>query len=254
MTLVVPVFNEARRFNAGSFGAAMARRNGLSLIFVDDGSRDDTAALVRRFVDGLSGGARLVQLSKNMGKGEAVRQGLRAAIEDGAAIVGYWDADLATPLEELDALLAPLIRQPEVTIVLGSRVRLLGRHITRRPLRHYLGRGFATMASIVLRVPVYDTQCGAKLFRVTPALGRSLDAPFQSRWIFDVELLARLASQAPGSLDECAVEVPLHQWEDVSATHLGIMAFLRAPFELLNVYRVRARAGKTRQHRTESQP
>ena len=127
----------------------------------------------------------------NTGKGEAVRSGLLRAIQSGAPYVGFWDADLATPLNAIGDLLGVLLSQPEVNIVLGSRVRLLGRNIERRAARHYLGRIFATCVSLVLDLPVYDTQCGAKLFRVTPEIQQVFQEPFSSRWIFDVELLAR---------------------------------------------------------------
>ena len=82
-------------------------------------------------------------------------------------------------------------------VILASRVSLLGRRIVRSTRRHYLGRIFATLASRILRVAVYDTQCGAKLFRCAPALAAALRDPFLSRWVFDVELLGRLLTGAP---------------------------------------------------------
>ena len=83
--------------------------------------------------------------------------------------------------------------RPELVGVFGSRIRRLGAAITRDPLRHYFGRVFATLASMVLDLAVYDTQCGAKLFRVNDDLRRAF-GHVSLRWIFDVELLARIAA------------------------------------------------------------
>src|SRR5204862_482251 len=85
---------------------------------------------------------------------------LARALDRGAEVVGYVDADLSTPVAEVARLLDEM-EQRGVAVVMGARVALLGTAIQRRALRHYLGRLFATAASIILGLPVYDTQCGA---------------------------------------------------------------------------------------------
>jgi glycosyltransferase involved in cell wall biosynthesis len=223
-TIVVPCFNEAARLRPEGF-RPLLERPGLTLLFVDDGSTDDTAARLREIA-----GGQVLALGRNGGKSEAVRQGMLRALAGGAEITGYLDADLATPADEMLRLLDLLVATAGVDTVLGSRVLLLGRDIRRRASRHYLGRVFATAASAVLGAPIYDTQCGAKLFRVTPALREALSEPFHSRWAFDVELLGRLLPR--DGRDLRLLEVPLHVWHDVAGSTLRLPQMVRAGLEV----------------------
>ncbi len=166
-----------------------------------------------------------------------MRQGLLHALARGADIAGYLDADLATPPREL-LRLAVLARGGDYDILMGSRVQLLGHSIERKPGRHYIGRVFATCASLGLGLPVYDTQCGAKLFSRTEALASALAQPFASRWVFDVELLARLVHPRPGIAAialERIREEPLMAWTDVPGSKLRPAAALRSVLDLLRL-------------------
>ncbi|MGH7539769.1 MAG: glycosyltransferase [Gemmatimonadota bacterium] len=237
--VVVPCFNEADRLPANEFLAFMEAHPRVSFLFVDDGSADDTATLLSRLVDRSRGRCRVLSLAENVGKGEAVRRGLLAALEGAPAVVGYWDADLSTPLAALPALRDHLLANDAVDWVLGSRVRLLGRRIERQALRHYAGRGFATLASLILRLPVYDTQCGAKLFRATPELESLLGTPFGSRWAFDVELLARLTTRTDRSETATprGAEYPLEEWRDVPGSSLRLRDGITVSWDLLRIWR-----------------
>ena len=107
------------------------------------------------------------RLGRFFAMAECVRGGMLAALDQRPDCVGYWDAGLATPVEALDEFCDVLDRRPEVELVMGARVKLLGRTIDRKPLGHYVGRCFAPAASWILGLPVYDTQGGAKLVRVS---------------------------------------------------------------------------------------
>ena len=130
-----------------------------------------------------------------------------------------------------------LERHPDAWAAIGSRVKLLGRTIERSELRHYLGRVFATCASITLGLPVYDTQCGLKLFRNVPAIAAAVERPFLSRWIFDVELIARIGREAGTGAAVRIREVPLEVWRERGSSRLSATDFLRAPLELLRIRR-----------------
>lgn len=235
LTWVVPCYNEARRLMPDDFLQLCATPD-LHLLFVDDGSTDATAALLAELCARSDGKAAYLKLERNQGKAEAVRRGLLSALDSAAEVVGYLDADLSTPVAEALRLGAELAARPEIQVVLASRVRLLGNDVARKAVRHYLGRVFATAASATLGLAVYDTQCGAKLFRATPALRRALAEPFLARWVFDVELLGRLlqGGMAPGAF----LEVPLRAWKDVQGSKLSTAAMARAALDLV---RIRAR-------------
>jgi len=232
VAVIVPCYNEASRLDGDAFVGYAVTRPDVSFVFVNDGSADDTLAVLTRLA-GAMPRARVIDQQPNGGKAMAVWRGLNEALAaDTADQVAYWDADLATPLDDIDLMHTILDERPDVDVVLGSRVQLLGREIRRSSARHYLGRVFATCASGVLRLPVYDTQCGAKMFRVNDSLRAALREPFTTGWVFDVELLRRLiiTRQASGAtpVSMCTVEVPLRRWHDVKGSKVRPQDFPRA--------------------------
>ncbi len=237
VTWVVPCFEEAARLDGPAFLTLADQCAPASLVLVDDGSRDNTGAVLGALAAQRPEHGEVLSLGTNRGKAEAVREGLRRALGGPADIVGFVDADLATPPGEL-ARLAALARSRSFDVVMGSRVQLLGRAIKRSAARHYLGRMFATCASLSLRLPVYDTQCGAKLFLRTPALAAALAEPFTSRWAFDVELLGRLV-QPPAGVAPLTVarirEEPLLAWTDVPGSKLYPLAAVKGGLDLLRL-------------------
>jgi glycosyltransferase involved in cell wall biosynthesis len=239
--IVIPCYNEAARLRVADFVAYAGAAPDLALLFVDDGSRDATWEVLQKLQQEAGPSVHLLRKSPNGGKAEAVRDGMNYALDRlSPEIVGFWDADLATPLEAIQDLRCILLRQPAIEMVFGSRVRLLGRHIERRPIRHYLGRLFATVVSNLLRLPIYDTQCGAKLFRATPELRDVLREPFVSRWVFDVEIIARFIRRAGGDAGKVApriYEFPLHVWEDIAGSKVKPTDFFKAFRDVLRIRR-----------------
>lgn len=242
LTLVIPCFREAHRLSPEAFLSFLDGDPAARLLLVDDGSPDRTLEVLRRLEAERPDRIAVLALPENRGKGEAVRAGLRHAMDAGSDLVGFWDADLSTPLAAVADFRAVFADRPDVRWVIGSRWRGLGRDIERNPARHYLSRVFATVASVVLGLAVYDTQCGAKILRADPLLQAVLADPFVSRWIFDVELLARFAAahRAGTAPDPQAAvyELALDTWHHDGRSHVRPGDFGRA---FTDLWRIRGR-------------
>jgi dolichyl-phosphate beta-glucosyltransferase len=245
VALVVPCYNDEVRLRPEVFGSFF-RECPARLMFVDDGSVDGTGEVLRSICQQFPRQASLLRLPQNVGKAEAVRTGVVEALDSGASFVGFWDADLATPLDSLMLFLAEFQHRPYLEMVFGSRVLMLGHTIERHSLRHYTGRGIATLVSAILKLPVYDTQCGAKLFRATTTLRSIFATPFLSRWVFDVEILARLIVEqlrTGGPPPEvCVKELPLPTWRDVKGSKIRPRDAASALTDLWRIHRWLRRA------------
>lgn len=236
-TLIIPCYNEAERLPLDELTSAISM-NDLHWVFVDDGSTDKTFEILSRVQLNFPSQVGLLKLGQNSGKAEAVRAGLNHALALGCQIVAFADADLATPISEIRRLL-PIFLQSEMSVGMAARVQLLGTRIERKVMRHILGRIYATLASWLLDLRVYDTQCGFKMFRQNEALRSALKQPFTSRWSFDVELIGRLLKS--GLTPEDFVELPLVMWKDVRGSKMGTISMLSAGLDLLRIgirYRV----------------
>jgi dolichyl-phosphate beta-glucosyltransferase len=236
--LVVPCYNEENRLPVEQFQRFMGG-SAIRFVFVDDGSRDKTLDRLKVLRRGLEDRVFILHSPANQGKAEAVRKGLNFALDEGAEYAGFWDADLATPLDAIPELAGVFAGRPDLDMVFGARVKLLGRRVHRKTSRHYLGRVFATVVSVMLRLPIYDTQCGAKIFRVRPGTRELFAEPFRARWVFDVEILARYIRQlgSAGAAAERIYEYPLHAWEDIGESKVKPLDFVIAFRDILRIHR-----------------
>ncbi|RZK21699.1 MAG: glycosyltransferase family 2 protein [Hymenobacter sp.] len=227
LSLLIPAYNEATRLRT-TLGQVLAYLHAQpypsEVIVMDDGSTDDTVAVAQAYFAAHSGrvATRVLGYTPNRGKGYAVRQGLLAAR---GAVAIFSDADLSTPIEEIPALLTPILAG-ECDLVFGSRALnhdLIGQH---QPLlRELSGRFFNRMVRLATGLPYADTQCGFKAFRLDvcrPIIeGAQLD-----RFGFDVELLL-LAHQAGLRLREQPV-----RWNDAAGSKVGLLGGLHGFQEL----------------------
>ena len=231
--VVVPCYNESKRLRQDDFLHYVEQDDDVAFLFANDGSRDNTLEVLQELT---AKHERLLMLDiqPNGGKAEAVRKGMLYAAEQYKPdYIAFWDADLATPLEEIE----PMVKWADkgYDAVMGLRLMRLGAKVKRKTMRHYLGRCFATVASMMLKLPVYDTQCGSKLFRreVVEAI---FQEQFITRWLFDVELLARYKQRyGVEQAIQKIYEYPLFQWEDVDGSQLKSRDFFKAPLELMKI-------------------
>jgi glycosyltransferase involved in cell wall biosynthesis len=240
VAIVIPWYNEAKRLKVGQYKRYSDADRSHLFVFVNDGSSDMTLQVIQDLHHNHPQHCSYIDLPRNVGKAEAVRQGLLSAFDLNPDFAGYWDADLATPLETITDFCRLLESRSEIDMVFGARVRLLGRAIERSTLRHYLGRMFATAASLTIGLPIYDTQCGAKLFRVCPLIRALFQQPFMTRWLFDVEIIARLTqacrrgeSRSPKDL---IYEHPLQTWTDVAGSKVKPLDFFKSFYDLARIY------------------
>ena len=234
LTLVVPCYNEEERLDSTAFLDWVSACPSRHLAFVDDASTDQTFEIVDRLREQHSR-ISVLSLRHNHGKAGAVRAGMLQ--RHSTDLVGFWDADLSSPLKEADRFVEVLTSRPYLECVAGIRLMRLGSQIERSVVRHLLGRLFTTAASSLLSLPAYDTQCGAKLFRkevVQPLFAED----FVSPWLFDVELYLRLRRlNHDEDLGRRVVEHPLTEWRAASNSHLRPRHFVKAPFDLYRIYR-----------------
>ena len=233
--IVVPAHNEANRFNRVAFVTYLQRRTDVNFVLVNDGSTDATLDIFKQTARTWPARVRVIDLAQRQGKAEAVRTGVSGAMSEGYKFVGYWDADGATPFASIDHFVDLISKHDELDIVLGTRIASLGRKIVRKPYRHYLGRVIATFASVVLDLPVYDTQCGAKLVRVSSVTQAVFAENFEAGWLFDVELIARYLKLTGDS--KGLYEFVLDEWTDLGDSKVRALDFLRAFSQLAHIHR-----------------
>ncbi len=243
--LLVPCFNESSRLPVIAFSDFLIDHPDTIVVFVNDGSTDSTTQTLESVQQRVgSGQVKILTLAQNGGKAEAIRQGMHLVLSGSFQsqyqpdLVGYMDADLATPFSEIERLIDVALRRTDVTLVVGSRLALQGHRVVRKPSRKFLGRLFAIAVSLTLDIGLRDTQCGAKIFRNGEYLRTVFGKKFSDRWLFDVEILTRLRSGYSAEIYEC----PLEEWRDVGHSRLRTRDFMIAPWKLCQLaytYRVK---------------
>jgi len=232
LSIVIPAYNEARRIRDTLESVSRFKEGkpyAVELIVVDDGSTDQTVQTVLEFP-----GIRLVRNDRNHGKGYTVGRGV---LEATGTLVLFTDADLSTPIEEVDRLISVLQRD-EADVAIGSRAlerELIGVH---QPwLRETGGRFFNLLVRAFTGLNLYDTQCGFKLF-TRGSTRRAFEKLRIEGFGFDPELLF-LIERGGGRV----VEVPV-RWDDNPATKVRLLRHSAEMFLDLIAIRWRNLTGK----------
>jgi len=189
ISIVIPAFNEETRLGATlerTHSYCAERFDDFEIIVVDDGSRDSTAALVEKFA-GPKPGVKLLKNGINRGKGFSVRRGILASTHEYALMT---DADLSTPIDELEKFLP--YAAPD-SVVIGSRGLKESNIVRHQPFyREWMGKGFNLLVRLLVHRGIHDTQCGFKLFG--PGAKKSVFPLLNvNGFAFDVEILVLAA-------------------------------------------------------------
>lgn len=228
LSIIIPAFNEEERISGTilSFDKYLSHKSiSYELIVVDDGSSDDTIAVVEAL--GLTiPSLRVIPLAENLGKGAAVREGMLAAV---GKIRLFSDADGATPIEELDKVIQPLLAN-ESDISIGSRYHESSDVQKKQPLYRVIWSRFANKIIQRILLPgVVDPHCGFKAFTANAANALFRKSKI-NEWSFDLEILA-LAK----NMDYRIAEIPVKWTHDERSK--GRLSQL--PKEIINIYKIR---------------
>ena len=231
IAIIIPCFNEANRLPIAAFQSFVEKEKEAQLIFVNDGSNDNTLGVLKSLALSQPRQIEVVDLKENVGKAGAVQQGmLYAQAHFSPSCFAYLDADLSTSLEECFSLAQNI--NPATSFVFGSRILKADNTIKRKWYRFLIGRVIATVISKMLGIAVYDTQCGCKIFDAQ-LISTAFTADFTSRWLFDVEIFYRLMDHyGKDTFLQKTKEVPLKQWIDTDDSRVKMTYMFRLWMDL----------------------
>ena len=237
VSIIVPCFNESDRIDVNKFINYISQNNHTHFVFVYDGSTDNTSFIISGIISKYPSQVSMIKNETNKGKAETVRIGVIESLKMNPDLIGYLDADLATPIEEIDKMINILKLDHKKKIVFASRIQLIGNEIKRNYFRHFLGRVFSTFVSLLLKLKIYDTQCGAKIFSIDICEVIFMEK-FISEWLFDVEIFARLIKKfGVKETTRFSFEKPVSKWSDIDGSKVKTIHFIKAPYELFKIIR-----------------
>lgn len=235
--IVVPCYNEEKRFPYQHFLAFTKANEDVIICFVNDGSKDKTMSVLRGIQVEQPSNICVYSLKQNSGKSEAVRQGMLYMHKTfSVAQIGFLDADLATLPEEWLEMAKYKEKFPQFGAIVGSRIQRLGANIRRNDNRSLLSSIVKKFIHVILKTPFQDTQCGAKIFQrnLVPFL---FNEKFLTPWLFDVEIFLKLQKKfGKTTLQKGVLEFPLMHWTEVGDSRLKLKDSIKIPMQLLKLF------------------
>jgi glycosyltransferase involved in cell wall biosynthesis len=259
IALVVPMFNEELRFSS-DYWQLLVENETIHLYFVDDGSTDSTAILLRNFCNKLntnlsSNRVHLLTLGNNSGKAKAIRFGFTYIFNTDIPFrtVAFLDGDQAfSAIEVLEKLAKYRHELPckvsnakcSQNFYWSSRVALAGSNIERNLIRHYINRILLTVLCWNLPNAPYDSQAGFKIFPACQHVRQLFSEPFKTKWLFDFEIFLRVNGLDTFFTKDAGVfEFPIKEWRDVPGSKLNskqTVTILREIYYVLKTKRAKA--------------
>lgn len=214
-SIVLPCYKEHDRL-PGYLQDLKKQLTGLAveLIIVDDGSPAESFNLLKSKIAGLLNAfVKLERYENNQGKGFAIAYGIGLAK---GRIVGFVDSDGAIPAHEVRNALDYYIKNDQYDMLVFSRIKMLGKSVERSFMRHLSGRIFVTIISLLFGIPVYDSQCGFKLFKkeIYELLKCKIT---DTRWVWDTQLLILFYIN-----NRQIKEIPI-DWKDIAGSKVKII-------------------------------
>lgn len=223
--ICIPCYKESKRlapFLEQILALDQALPYQLNIRFLDDGSGPEEQQKFAAYMESAQKQFKHFQIGSqlfatNRGKGAVLRDGFSYGLTENFNIVGFSDGDGATPFYEILAMIEELRAAPALQVLIGSRIKCLGKTVERSYKRHLSGRIFATLLSNIFNIPVYDSQCGAKLFKTTVLSSEVLKTCYDQRWLFDTQLLILLYKGG------VAIRERMVDWADVPGSKVNLL-------------------------------
>lgn len=213
--LIVPCYNEEKRFNIAYWNKIIHELVVVDFLFVDDGSSDNTFMKIQELTTLTNCYSQ--RCETNSGKGKTLNNAFSSAVDENYEIIGFIDSDGAFKLDDIKRIInlaEQLIFNKEFEAVFSSRINLAGRNIMRKKSRHYISRAIYTIINLITKIPLYDTQSGFKLYKNSLEWKKVFKEEFKTRWFFDLESIiffSKVHRRDPRVWEEplgCWIEIP----------------------------------------------